>query len=62
MGRYLLFVMGNSIKSTYPPVSVVIPILNEADHLRAAVDTILSQEYLGEIEVILAIGPSRDGT
>jgi len=62
MGRYLLFVMGNSIKSTYPPVSVVIPILNEADHLQAAVDTVLSQEYLGEIEVILAIGPSRDGT
>jgi len=54
--------MGNSIKSTYPPVSVVIPILNEADHLQAAVDTVLSQEYLGEIEVILAIGPSRDGT
>ena len=62
MGRYLLFVMGNSITSAYPPVSVVIPILNEADHLQAAVDTILSQEYLGEIEVILAIGPSRDGT
>ena len=62
MGRYLLFVMGNSIKSTYPPVSVVIPILNEADHLQAAVDTVLSQEYLGDIEVILAIGPSRDGT
>ena len=50
------------MKSTYPPVSVVIPILNEADHLKAAVDTILSQQYLGEIEVILAIGPSRDGT
>lgn len=45
-----------------PPVSVVIPILNEADHLRAAVHTILSQDYQGELEIILAVGPSHDGT
>ena len=62
MGRYLLFVMGNSISGSYPPVSVVIPILNEADHLHAAVKTILAQDYLGTVEVILALGPSRDGT
>ena len=45
-----------------PAVTVVIPVLNEADHLVAAVDSALNQDYSGEIEVILALGPSRDGT
>jgi len=45
-----------------PSVSVMIPVLNEADHLVAAVESVLQQEYGGEIEVILALGPSRDGT
>lgn len=40
----------------------MIPVLNEADHLVAAVRSVLQQEYRGEIEVILAVGPSRDGT
>ena len=45
-----------------PPVTVMIPVLNEADHLAAAVRSALDQEYSGEIEVILALGPSKDGT
>ncbi len=45
-----------------PSVSVMIPVLNEADHLIAAVDSALNQDYSGEIEVILALGPSHDGT
>ena len=40
----------------------MIPVLNEADHLFDAVRSVLQQEYGGEIEVILALGPSRDGT
>ncbi len=40
----------------------MIPVLNEADHLEAAVRSALDQDYSGEIEVILAIGPSKDGT
>lgn len=48
--------------SSSPAVSVMIPVLNEADHLVAAVRSVLQQEYRGEIEVILAVGPSRDGT
>jgi glycosyltransferase involved in cell wall biosynthesis len=40
----------------------MIPVLNEADHLVAAVQSVLQQDYTGDIEVILAIGPSRDGT
>jgi len=47
---------------SWPSVSVMIPVLNEADHLAAAVESVLHQDYPGEIEVVLAIGPSRDGT
>jgi succinoglycan biosynthesis protein ExoA len=45
-----------------PGVSYVMPVLNEAGYLQAAVDSILSQDYPGEVELILALGPSTDGT
>ncbi|HYJ77163.1 MAG TPA: glycosyltransferase family 2 protein [Actinomycetes bacterium] len=45
-----------------PGVSVVMPVLDEAEHLRSAVTTVLSQDYAGPLEVVLALGPSRDGT
>jgi len=46
----------------WPAVAVVMPVLNEANYLKAAVAAILSQDYLGQIEVVLALGPSTDGT
>ncbi|MGN6473796.1 MAG: glycosyltransferase family 2 protein [Mycobacteriales bacterium] len=46
----------------WPGVSVVMPVLNEEHHLRAAVRSILEQDYPGEVEVVLALGPSRDKT
>ncbi|GHH68381.1 succinoglycan biosynthesis protein exoa [Streptosporangium violaceochromogenes] len=46
----------------WPPISIVIPVLNEERHLREAVRQVLSQRYEGPIEVVLAIGPSRDRT
>jgi succinoglycan biosynthesis protein ExoA len=46
----------------WPPVSVVVPVLNEERHLRDAVQKILEQAYPGELEVVLALGPSTDGT
>lgn len=46
----------------WPAVSVIMPVLNEERHLRAAVDRVLAQEYPGTMEVVLAIGPSRDRT
>ncbi|GLW05394.1 succinoglycan biosynthesis protein exoa [Microtetraspora sp. NBRC 13810] len=46
----------------WPPVSVVMPVLNEERHLREAVRQVLAQAYEGPIEVVLAIGPSRDRT
>ncbi|RKN08776.1 glycosyltransferase family 2 protein [Streptomyces radicis] len=38
------------------------PVLNEERHLRDAVRHILEQEYPGEIEVVIALGPSSDRT
>jgi glycosyltransferase involved in cell wall biosynthesis len=48
--------------SPLPLVSVILPILNEENYLRDAVLSILSQDYRGEWEIVLAIGPSRDRT
>ncbi len=38
------------------------PVRNEARHLAEAVRHILQQDYPGEIELVLAVGPSRDRT
>jgi succinoglycan biosynthesis protein ExoA len=46
----------------YPSLSVVIPVRNEAQHLEGAVDAVLAQDYPQPFEVVLAIGPSDDGT
>jgi len=46
----------------WPDVAVVMPVLNEEKHLAAAVLAILSQDYSGQIQVVLALGPSTDGT
>ncbi|MFJ9040555.1 glycosyltransferase family 2 protein [Streptomyces sp. NPDC102406] len=45
-----------------PAVSVIMPVLNEERHLREAVEAILAQEYDGEMEVVVALGPSTDRT
>lgn len=46
----------------YPAVSVIMPVLNEERHLRNSVRHILEQEYAGEMEVVIALGPSDDRT
>ncbi|MET9314974.1 glycosyltransferase family 2 protein [Kribbella sp. NPDC003505] len=48
--------------SHWPPVSVVMPVLNEERHLEEAVGRVLDQDYPGDLEVVLAIGPSKDRT
>lgn len=45
-----------------PPVSVVMPVLNEEKHLRESVYGVLGQSYDGDVEIILALGPSTDST
>lgn len=48
--------------SASPAVSVILPVLNEEAHLADSIAAILSQDYQGSFEVILALGPSRDRT
>lgn len=43
-------------------VSVVMPVRNEEQHLRAAVGRVLDQGYAGELEILLAVAPSTDRT
>jgi len=47
---------------TSSAVSVILPVLNEEHYLANAVNAILRQDFKGPIEVILAIGPSKDRT
>lgn len=54
--------MQELIGSPHPSISVILPVLNEQSHLESSVRSILSQDYQGPIEVILAIGPSKDRT
>jgi succinoglycan biosynthesis protein ExoA len=54
--------MHELIGSPHPSISVILPVLNEQSHLESSVRSILSQDYKGPIEVILAIGPSKDKT
>jgi succinoglycan biosynthesis protein ExoA len=44
------------------PVSVVMPVLNEERYLAQSVARILGQDYPGPVQLVLALGPSRDAT
>jgi len=46
----------------WPDVAVVMPVLNEENYLSAAVQAILTQDYLGKLHIVLALGPSSDKT
>ncbi len=46
----------------WPSVSVIMPVRDEERHLADAVAGVLAQAYPGELELILAVGPSRDRT
>ncbi|GAB47087.1 glycosyltransferase family 2 protein [Mobilicoccus pelagius] len=54
--------MSGAAPERLPAVSVVMPVLEEERHLRAAVGRVLAQEYPGDMEVVLAVGPSKDRT
>lgn len=43
-------------------VSFIMPVLNERAYLQRAVETVLAQEFDGPAELVLALGPSTDGT
>lgn len=55
--------MAESAPSAWPDgVSVVMPVLNEERHLTHAVTGILTQDWAGPLEIVLALGPSSDRT
>lgn len=54
--------MSDDAIETWPTVSVIVPVRNEAAHLRDAVAAIVAQEYPRPVDVCLAVGPSTDGT
>lgn len=43
-------------------VSYVMPVLNDVTHVEAAVESLLSQDFDGPVDVAIAVGPSIDGT
>ncbi|MFM9878042.1 MAG: glycosyltransferase family 2 protein [Rhodoglobus sp.] len=45
-----------------PGVSYVMPVLNEVEHIEAAINSLTVQDYEGAFEIILALGRSADGT
>lgn len=46
----------------WPGVSYVMPVLNEESDLEEAVNAVLTQDYPGQTELVLSLGPSSDGT
>lgn len=48
--------------SNAAPVSYVMPVLNEEGHLPTAIAAIVDQDYTGDVEIILSLGPSTDAT
>ena len=48
--------------SSFLPVSIILPILNEERDLNQCITAILQQDYPADIEIILALGPSIDKT
>lgn len=46
----------------WPRVAIVMPVVNEERHLAHAVDRLLRQDYEGELDIVIAVGPSHDRT
>ena len=48
--------------ATLPGVSYVMPVYNEAAYIDEAIESVLAQQYEGERELVVVLGPSTDGT
>lgn len=46
----------------WPRVSIVMTVINEERHLAEAIDRLLQQDYPGELDIVVAVGPSHDRT
>lgn len=45
-----------------PPVTIILPVYNEASTIEATLESLLGQDYEGPFDVIIADGGSTDGT
>ena len=50
------------VSHRFPSVSIILTVVNEEAHLRSAVQAALNSDYLGELEMVIAVGPSSDKT
>lgn len=48
--------------NSFPSVAIVMPVLNEEEHLESAIQRLLAQDYKGEMVIVVAVAPSRDRT
>ena len=46
----------------WPSVSIIMPVVNEERHLASSVERLLAQDYEGELDICIAVGPSKDRT
>jgi glycosyltransferase involved in cell wall biosynthesis len=53
---------GSTPQADARPLSIMIPMLNEADHIANLIADLASQDYEGELEVLVADGGSTDGS
>jgi succinoglycan biosynthesis protein ExoA len=50
------------VTTQWPRVSIVMTVVNEERHLKHSVDRLLRQDYPGELDIVIAVGPSKDRT
>ncbi len=51
-----------SLSGALPPLAIVVPARDEAEHIGQTVTSLLSQDYRGEVTLIVVDDQSRDGT
>jgi glycosyltransferase involved in cell wall biosynthesis len=54
--------VGDAVERAVPPVSVVLPTLNERGYVRDCIDSLLTQDYPHVAEILVVDGGSDDGT
>jgi glycosyltransferase involved in cell wall biosynthesis len=45
-----------------PPITIILPTLNERQHIRDCLDSLLAQDYQNIVEILVVDGGSTDGT
>ena len=51
-----------NMRENPPAVSIILTVINEEKHLRSSIQAALNSDYQGELEIVIAVGPSHDRT